>query len=61
MALQYDPEAPAGSRIQTLASSGIHRCVCVLLVWCGVVRRVVEVFLCRGAAVHMAWLQCATR
>jgi hypothetical protein len=31
MALLYDPEAAAGSRISTLASSGIHRCVCALI------------------------------
>jgi hypothetical protein len=30
MALLYDPEAPAGSRISTLASSGIHRWVVVM-------------------------------
>jgi len=27
MAVLYDPDAPAGSRMSTLASSGIHRCV----------------------------------
>jgi hypothetical protein len=26
MAIMYDPEGPMGSRISTLASSGIHRC-----------------------------------
>jgi hypothetical protein len=25
-AIQYDPEAPVGQRISTLATSGIHRC-----------------------------------
>ncbi len=27
MAIMYDPEAPHGSRISTLASTNIHRCV----------------------------------
>lgn len=26
MAIMYDPEGPMGSRISTLASSGVHRC-----------------------------------
>lgn len=44
MAVLYDPEAPAGSRITTLASSGIHRWVFVLLATTGLASRQAYMF-----------------